>query len=459
MVALSHHLGRSTSLRGVHVLQPGAILRLDRGTPSWDLAPSPLAAPPSSAPIPDVAVAVVEEGAEALRAALSLPTGRRVFELTGGKDSRFLLAIAIHADLQHELEFETVGPPQLPDVKVAASLAEHLGLRHQARFVGLRPPLPYGEMARRFVDRTIGLVNAWDATHPAPADELRIGGIFGEVIRSFYPVPQPSRADGDLSRMFDHHRFDRLGLLRPELADELREELRERLRTEPLPDADVYARLHAHYVHDRLPSVRFGPQEEVAGTTVRHHPLYSLRNLRSGQLVSGADRESELVFAEVMRSACDLLVRHPFAAGRGWDDRALAFLDGRPAGPAAPAAPDRPDVDDGRSAEPAPVRSEPPVASAVGRSNASTAPVGEHSSLMKHLVEVARDERVAFLAESLDGAGPAAADVFDVARARALLETWTDLDIADRRQIFAAATVARRLTDGGAHDRATPANN
>lgn len=451
--ATAQHLGRCSGHTGIRVVEPGAILRLRNGRPSWDTAPGPIATAPaatgttSPAEVANAAAALVDEVAESLHAALSLPIEERAIELTGGKDSRLVLAVAVHAGIHHEFEYETIGPPTLPDVQVATSLAVRLGLRHRTRFLGMKPTMPYLQMVPTFVERAGGLVNGWDAITGADDPEVRIGGIFGEAIRSSFKVPDPSRPDGGLHRIYGRGRFDRLGLLRPEVATSLLDELNEQLRTRPRPDADPYLRLHDSYLAGRLASARFGPQEELLGESVRFMPLYSLAALRIGLQLSGPAREDELIFAEVMRSASDLLVRHPFAATSDWRPGAVAYLSERPPGPPAPEVVAPAPATPPSTPAPAPGDVEDPAVPERSTPNHPRTGAGTKApSLMQLVATEGRAERLALLDHAFERAGPGFESIVDPGAARDAASLWDELKAPDRRQLFGAATAALWLS-------------
>ena len=109
----TYRIGDSTGFPGVHVLPAGAVVSFDRGhehvvigEPGWLPGEAMQNAEPE-----ELFRVVRDDIADTFRATLSLPVSKRVVGLTGGKDSRLLLAVALWAGIAAEFEYETVGPP------------------------------------------------------------------------------------------------------------------------------------------------------------------------------------------------------------------------------------------------------------------------------------------------------------------------------------------------------------
>jgi len=128
---------------------------------------------------------LVERGLDRLGASVRLMVesseSRAVCELTGGKDSRLVLALLLDQGLARDVEFQTWGEAGLPDVEVASMLTERYGLdhrvgsagmvdrtgrsgRHAARSSNWRTrPLDLEERHRHHVWMTSGLLTLWVA--------------------------------------------------------------------------------------------------------------------------------------------------------------------------------------------------------------------------------------------------------------------------------------------------------
>lgn len=413
-----YRVGDRTGYRDVRVVPPGACLRLRSGAPTWEQT-SPLVVDPDddlrSRSVGELAELVHEDVSESLRAMLSHPADRHVVSLTGGKDSRLVLAVALRAGLAEAFSYETVGPPELADVKIASELCRDLGLPHEVRFLGLRPAEPFADRFRRFVESTACMVNGWELDASTGSRDLRLTGLCGELLRTYRKVPEARRVDGRIGDAFPRSMFGRLSLLRGGLGDELHQQLLTRLANEPDPSADPLDRLQAHFAGARMRFTRVGPREELAGDR-RVLPLYSRTTVRAAMAMDSRDRQSEVLFAEVMRQSSELLVRRRFTDA-GWDARAQALL-GR-LGP----------VQEAESTL---------VAGAPASGNTAV----KATSLMASLYAQGSNERTELLAEVFADAGNPAWAVLDRAAALDALGRYTTIATPERHELFGAATVA-----------------
>jgi hypothetical protein len=315
----TYRVGTATGFTGVRVLPAGA---------SFEMAPFSTPVVAQSTPwLPDeklqdagldeLVELVRDDIADTLRATLERPVDRHVIRLTGGKDSRLLLAVALWAGLAKEYHYETIGPPDLADVQVASRLAETFDLRHEVKFVGLASPRPYPDRVRGFVHATGGMLNMWDLSDPkVPANELCVVGLCSDTMRSFTRARSAMSSD-DLVRHFTTQRFGRLDLLDPPVARDLHQLAIDDLLDDPSGRAGPLDLLDAYFLRNRLRFSRMGPQEELAGQR-RVIPLYSIDALRAGFTLGGVARQRELLHFEIMRRCSEELVAHPFA-GPGWD--------------------------------------------------------------------------------------------------------------------------------------------
>jgi hypothetical protein len=348
----------------------------------------------------DLAENVRADIAEGLRAALEFPVDRHIIQLTGGKDSRLILAVALWAGLAHEFEYETVGPPGMEDVNVASDLATLLRLRHEVRFVGLGSQRPFADRIHDFVRATGGMLNVWDLADPqVDPNEMRVVGICGEMLRTYRHLMRAVRSPDDLLALFRAQDFGRLGLVYPDVARRLHRTLLDVLFDDPSRRAEPLDLLDAFYFKNRVRFSRTGPREELP-SQLRMMPLYSIRSLRVAFALGGKARQLELLHYEVIRRCSDLLANHSFA-GHGWDP---AF------------------------------------------SPASSGAV-KPEALMASLQVMAFDERKQIFLSVLDDQNNAAWDVIDRRAALSALERFPALRPAERRELYGAMTAALWLSE------------
>ena len=320
-------VGGSTGYKDVHVAPSGGsvILRPDASLMVTKTAPWLPGDGARKSELDEVVERVTADISETLRAVLDVPASRHVIGLTGGKDSRVLLAVALASGLADRFDFETVGPPALADVQVAEELAQAFGLRHESKFFGMRPPEPYDERIRSFVAGTAGMVNLWDIEASSPVrDEIRVTGLCGEILRTFRPNKPVIGSTADLLDEFRPQLRTRLGLLKPEVAAQLRE----RAISELFDVADVTAKPHelfdSFFPRSRMRFSRIGPREEVTKDH-RIAPLYSIDAIRAAFSLGGSARRDEVLHFEIIRRSSPELARHRFA-GPGWNEATAARL-------------------------------------------------------------------------------------------------------------------------------------
>jgi asparagine synthase (glutamine-hydrolysing) len=193
-------VGEATIFAGVHTFAPATLASLHRGVLELRrYAEAP--ARPETAPSLDSAV---DEMAEILcrwEAAYVDDHPDAMLQLTGGHDSRILLA-AIPEKQRAGLRALTLGDPGTPDVVIAARLASRFGMVHEVyRQDEQLPPTP---AEAHTLTLTAARQLEYQASPLALAPLLlaearleqghRLAGLGGEVARGFYYAGQPTGA-------------------------------------------------------------------------------------------------------------------------------------------------------------------------------------------------------------------------------------------------------------------------
>lgn len=193
-------IGDATIFPGVTALPPATIATLHEGHLTTRRYAEPLARPDTA---PDLDDAVAEMAA-ILREFESSYVARHpdtVLQLTGGHDSRILLA-AIPPEQRAGLHAMTLGTPGSADVRIAAALSRSEGLHHHVhRMDEQRWPEP-AEAHHLALDaaRALECLASPLALAPLLLAEShleqghRLSGLGGEVARGFYYAGQPSTA-------------------------------------------------------------------------------------------------------------------------------------------------------------------------------------------------------------------------------------------------------------------------
>jgi len=406
---MTNHIGDSTGFTGVRVLDPGAVVELRAGRarvrdrpPRW-LPSEEL----RGLPLERLVELARDDIAENLAAILTFPAERHVIRLTGGVDSRLMLAVALWAGIADRFFYETIGPPDLVDVEVASELAELFGLNHGVRFLGMAPSEPYEDRARWFVEATAGMVSIWDLDGTTGSPDVFLTGLCGEALRRYLrPWNQPPRNIDELVHAFRRELYGSLGLVRPDVADRLHRELVACV-LEPGVEIDPLDLVHAFSFQHPVRYSRFGPREELPGD-LRMHPLYAMPALLAAMALGGPVRESEILVARLIEQCSPELANHRYA-GQGFSRRPSSA-------PPADRVPPR-----------------PPSGAAPG------VPL-KSPTLMARLNREGADRRVGFLREVASDAANPAWDVIDRPKVIAALDRYASLQNAERRQLFGAIT-------------------
>lgn len=226
--AIGYRIGTATGWHGVVQLAQGRTLVVPpAGGTAQRLAPSPVAAGPRG-----LSPVLLDEGIAEAVAAIRLAAARGPLPLgiTGGKDSRAVLALALAAGVGERLDLFTRGPEGHPDVAAGRRLAEAAGLPHRRE-----PPLGDGDtdwtvdrFAREMAAlafQTDGAMGGWDrATAGHAGTGTMLSGHLGEVLKAYAKHPPADPAD-PVAMVRGQAPFDPLGLLRPEARARLTAEI------------------------------------------------------------------------------------------------------------------------------------------------------------------------------------------------------------------------------------------
>ncbi len=183
-LALSGYpIGNRTGYEDVRCIPFGATVRIDTAhrirfssrTPPWRLSTKDL----------DVSCIdrIEAELIANLRASIRAMSAPPRLLLTGGRDSRLVLALAVRAGLLRDVEIVTYGKADLPDAIVAKDIATRLGLHHT--LLNWDDGVTTQHQLCAHVHRVAGAVSPIDS-NISLSKEGRIGmsGLLGETLRT-----------------------------------------------------------------------------------------------------------------------------------------------------------------------------------------------------------------------------------------------------------------------------------
>lgn len=375
LVYTNTQLTERTGFSGVTAIPQASTVQLAPGREpqvrTWSTTPWIDPDIPAGTPAVELVQPVATRLRRLIRTISSLPTPILTMELTGGRDSRMMLALLLAERLQDRFTFVTWGSPSLPDVVSAGHLADRFDLdlraegraRKQLPWRGelidpapalapeattgsvlttpaMRAELSYEESLRRHVWMTSGSVSIWDLFSGSrdPSPTLALCGQFGEAMRTNY-----STTDG-IGSMSDLELFVRHGGFKPNAAHLLRRSARRRfddrvvrIMHEMLPaGGTVQDAVDGYYLSSRIRRW-FGSAHELDNRN-RMFPLYSLEATRAAFALSSTQRRREVMPFELIQATCPELATIAFA-GAGWPASLIAR---QPDGDRYPSSPDAP---------------------------------------------------------------------------------------------------------------------
>lgn len=320
-------IGDGTPFRSVRAVPPSTLATLHGGT----LTLQRYAAPPERPERPpslDEAVAEMTDILRHWQQGYLEDHPETVLQLTGGHDSRILLA-AVPEKLRAGMRALTLGEPSSPDVVIAGRLAERFGLRHEVYRTDLQPdptPVQAYELAltaaRQLECQASPLALAPLLLAEANLEQgHRLGGLGGEVARGFYYAGQPRSATTSPELV---HRLARWRLFSNEAvesdamdADFLHEARRDALATlEGLfPPGEWLRATDDFYLLHRMHRWA-GAHGTVAAVRRRYvNPMFDRRFVQLALAVAPADKRDSLLLGRLMTELDPALAAVPLDSG------------------------------------------------------------------------------------------------------------------------------------------------
>jgi hypothetical protein len=325
LLSYEYILGERTLFQDVHALPPAGVLTVEDGKVHihryWRLDEVEAHGSYDDARL-DRLVHLFER---AVRRSLR-PDLNCAIDLTGGLDSRCILAAAAHQRLPFATR--TGGQPNSTDVKLAKELADRVGARHSFRAVG---PESLGEWLVPMVRHQGGMV-ATLHSHPcrnlyvSPAFDATIQGIGGEFARGFWVSPpdlgildlaaqKPARLRRQLLTKTTQHleqiwkpEFRRVGLEAPQ------EHLNALLLAYRPQDSPVAA-VEYFYLHERCRKFLNKSTLIVRGSREVYFPYLDHEWIEALAAIPTSERVTQSIQVDLIEVLCPTLLDIPTTKG------------------------------------------------------------------------------------------------------------------------------------------------
>ena len=262
-----------------------------------------------------------------MRSVAALPFQRREIRLSGGKDSRVLLALAHAEGLEDKFSLLTYGLPATRDVRTATELAHAIGMPIEFDERVPMSAADFERQARVHAFQVSGTGSPWDMKGGLTAfDELRISGAMSSALRIVSITRKLMESNSDPHAVLrEQGHFNPHGLLLPEIEryylDELDGIVDRALQR--LPDASRYGLLHTNLTWNRRwtgPNVEISPQPWL-------YPYFAPEIWRAAMVLPRDEVLAERFCFDIMRRAAPALSRMPFVGGTWWPEAYRALPD------------------------------------------------------------------------------------------------------------------------------------
>lgn len=263
-----------------------------------------------------------------IRAVAALPVEERVLSLSGGKDSRTLLAFILSEGVQDRFQFITTGSPERADPIVAKMLADRFGLDWSLSDPSERSAEIELDNVRLHSNLVEGMTSSWAATaRPAFAGGVSINGTMGEGLRwgdTSQTALDAATIDEVLVKLRKRWPFDRLGVLRSEIRAYYESLITDWFH-EQVELGIPLASLPALFMHESYLHARVGP-DVVWNSRLRIDPYMTPVCVRANHRLPLRQRPDPRFHIDLQRRCHVELSKLPFERNAWYDERMYAHL-------------------------------------------------------------------------------------------------------------------------------------
>jgi len=315
---IGYRIGSASGWEGVRQLEQGAVLLADAS--GTHVRPARFALPALRGFDPGL----LAEGLEEAKAAIRLAAGDGPLDLpiTGGKDSRVVLATALAAGFGDRLTLFTRGYAGHPDVEVGAAISARIGVPHR-REPPLGSDLPADLGPQAFLAQlctiafqTDGGMGGWDNV---AASEIGRGtivsGHFGEVLKAYAKrLPEEGLDPAGMVRL--QAPFDPMEVLRPAARARLTVTLQRQMDDARAAGGEEADLPDLFYWRNRVPNWLGGIRGVKSFERQPVLPLGVPALMRLAFRMTAAERKAELAHYRLIDAAAPELINLPFAHQR-----------------------------------------------------------------------------------------------------------------------------------------------
>ncbi|NTT85903.1 adenine nucleotide alpha hydrolase family protein [Tabrizicola fusiformis] len=324
--SIGFRLGNRSSLKDIQYIPGDRIGHVTEGRMQLAPCTSPLArlsGPRGLDALPSRRDDLMDAAIAAAAASVRLATRGKdaiTLPITGGKDSRLVLALCLAAGLRDRLKLFTMGNADFPDVVVGQMIAEKLAVPHERRPVSPPSSIPF-LTAEDYIDRlasfayqTDGLVGSWDSyVKTATSANSGMNGFMGEILKTNRKADLKGTELAERPIDLIKAPFDPLGLLKPAAKEALFEDARSYFRKHldigvPYGDLpDVF------YFQNRLPNWLGTTRQVQAFTGSDVLPLGVSAMCELAFSATVEERDIDLIHYRMIQRCAPELIDIPFA--------------------------------------------------------------------------------------------------------------------------------------------------
>jgi hypothetical protein len=300
-----------TPFAHVYALHPLKTLVLHRETKTFELRARPWPHAATTASFDEL----LDEMAHRVSVVRRLPNVPFRLSLTGGRDSRLVLAALVAAKCFDKLRgCYLIAPPDHPDVIVGKMLAEHYGIPFECLPREASTRSIWEDLAIHHFQTEMG-IHFWDSKGAlSRLREGRLGGSYGEMFFSHFKMHQILGWPGAASVIESNGYVDPENVLTTRAQEHFRQGVRtfwQRRRDEGILPSQIRDRLHRdgrmwRWVGQGRLAIGLG--------TVNTNPIPSPKMLDKYLSLSYLDRRFGRIHYELMHRADPWIPEHPFAS-------------------------------------------------------------------------------------------------------------------------------------------------